>query len=179
MLKIDFSFRLQRYNLFVYIRISATLKIPPRISFPLFVRIISAETPPHKRKRHRQSFDYQCLLLILGNHVPVSSGAGGSRTPVQTRRKDAFYKLSLRLIVGAGMVRDTPGRRLSSEVSPQPRSAASAICPFMILRSGRWAEKLPGEHPRLRTLSARRDPQRLGCECIRSFAIYLASRVNF
>jgi len=34
-----------------------------------------------KRKRHRQSFDYQCLSLISGNHVPVSSGAGGNWPP--------------------------------------------------------------------------------------------------
>ena len=125
------------------------------------------------------TLEYEKRRAVIMTIRLFSSGAGGSRTPVQTRRKNAFYKFSLRLVVGAGMVRDTPGRRLSSNVSPQPRSAALAIYPFMILRSGRWAEKLPGEHPRLRTLSARRNPQRLRCECIRSFAIYLASRVNF
>jgi len=77
------------------------------------------------------------FLLISGNVSPVQSGAGGSRTLVQTRRKYAFYKFSHRLIVGGGMVRDGPKRRLSSKISPQPRSAASAISPFMILRSGR------------------------------------------
>ena len=69
--------------------------------------------------------------------LPFFCGAGGSRTLVQTRRKYAFYKFSHRLIVGDGMVRDTPGHRLSSKTSPQPRSATLAISPFMILRSGR------------------------------------------
>lgn len=69
--------------------------------------------------------------------LSFSCGAGGSRTLVQTRRKYAFYKFSHRLVVGGGMVRDGPKRRLSSKVSPQPRSAALAISPFMILRSGR------------------------------------------
>ncbi len=68
---------------------------------------------------------------------PFFCGAGGSRTLVQTCRKNAFYKLSLRLVVGFCMVRDGPHRSLSSEVSPQPRSAALAISPFMILRSRR------------------------------------------
>ena len=104
--------------------------------------------------------------FVLGSESPVQSGAGGSRTPVQTCRKYAFYKFSLRLVVGACLVRDTPCRRLSSKVSPRRRSYTSAISPFMTLRAGRWAEKLPGERPRLRTLSARRDPQQLSSECV-------------
>ena len=100
-------------------------------------RNLRDKTMPTDKKCTDNRLIISAFLLISGNWVPVQSGAGGSRTPVQTRRKDAFYKLSLRLIVGAGMVRDTPGRRLSSKISPQPRSAASAISPFMILRSGR------------------------------------------
>ncbi len=99
-------------------------------------------------------------------------GAGGSRTPVQTCRKIAFYKLSLRLLVGHRMVRDKPRGSLSSENFTHASKPALAICPFMTLLTGRWTEKLPGKRPRLQTLSARRDPQRLRCECIRIFAVY-------
>lgn len=49
-------------------------------------------------------------------------GAGGSRTLVQTSRKNAFYKFSLRLIVGCRMVRDQPYDSLSSKVSRMHRS---------------------------------------------------------
>ena len=137
MLKIDFSFRLQRYNLFVYIRISATIKIPPE-----YHSRSSSESYPqkHLHTKEKGTDNHQIISVFCcsrGAMSPVPSGAGGSRTPVQTRRKYAFYKFSLRLIVGGGMVRDGPKRRLSSKVSPQPRSAASAISPFMILRSGR------------------------------------------
>ena len=57
------------------------------------------------------------FLLILGNHVPVSSGAGGSRTRVQTCCKSAFYTFSHRLVVGNEQVRDGPTHRVSSEIS--------------------------------------------------------------
>ena len=60
-----------------------------------------------------------------GAMSPVQSGAGGSRTLVQTRRKYAFYKFSLRLVVGCCMVRDRPCSSLSSKTSLAHRSLRS------------------------------------------------------
>ena len=65
------------------------------------------------------------FLCVLGSCFPVQSGAGGSRTLVQTSRRDAFYKFSLRLVVGCCMVRDRPCSSLSSEISLTHRSLRS------------------------------------------------------
>ena len=98
----------------IFVRLSASFCIlladlhPPAVP--------SAPSGRYKPKRHRQSSDYQCLFLFLGSNFPFSSGAGGSRTPVQTCCKDAFYTFSLRLLVGAWQVRDQPTPRLSSEL---------------------------------------------------------------
>ena len=62
------------------------------------------------------------FLLFLRGKSPVQSGAGGSRTLVQTSRRNAFYKFSPRLIVGGCMARDEPDSRLSSEISLAHRS---------------------------------------------------------
>ena len=53
---------------------------------------------------------FLCKLLIINQLC----GVGGSRTLVQTCRRTAFYKFSLRLIVGYCTVRDQPHNSLSS-----------------------------------------------------------------
>ncbi len=84
-----------------------------------------------KAKMHRQSFDFQCIFfLFLGSYFSSFSGAGGSRTLVQTCCKSAFYMFSLGLIVGNREVPDQPACRLSSKVSLPHRSLRSLACHF-------------------------------------------------
>ena len=70
------------------------------------------------------------FYLFLRGKSLVQSGAGGSRTPVQTRCKSAFYMFSLGLIVGNREVPDQPACRLSSKVSLPHRSLRSLACHF-------------------------------------------------
>jgi len=58
------------------------------------------------------------------------SGAGGSRTRVQTCCKSAFYTFSHRLLVGAVQVRDQPTLRLSPKSSLTHRSLRSLSTPL-------------------------------------------------
>ena len=138
----------------------------------------TAPSGRYKPKRHRQSSDYQCLFLFLGSVFPVSSGAGGSRTPVQTCCKDAFYTFSLRLLVGAWQVRDQPTPRLSSEF--RSRIEACARYPSFYDTSDRTpgGGGLPGKHPVPRTLSGLRNSPRLGSESI-GVAIYWLRELVF
>lgn len=64
-------------------------------------------------------------MIFLTDYLPFLCGAGGSRTLVQTSRKNAFYKFSLRLLVGCRTVRDQPHDSLSSKFSLMYRSLHS------------------------------------------------------
>ena len=106
------------------------------------------------------------------------SGAGGSRTRVQTCCRDAFYTFSHRLVVGAWQVRDQPTLRLSSEL--RSRIEACARYPSLYDTSDRTPDGggLPGKHPVPRTLSGLRNSPRLGSESI-VVAIYWLRELVF
>ena len=87
-------------------------------------------------------------MLSLGK-VRFPSGAGGSRTRVQTCCKSAFYMFSRRLLVGFLQVRDQPTGRLSSKISPMHRSLHPLAKSFTTLLAGRRLAGLPGKRPRL------------------------------
>ena len=87
-----------------------------------------------KTKKHRYLFDYQCFnllfLWIFKVHFyldSVSSGAGGSRTLVQTRNNYAFYILILLLVFVPGKETDILIQTLSPWVSRRCRSFRVAI----------------------------------------------------
>lgn len=94
MLKIDFSFRLQRYNLFVYIRISATIKIPPE-----YHSCSSSESYPQKHLHtkekgtdNHQIISVFCCFREAISPFPVEPGG------VEPPSKHAARMLSTSLV---------------------------------------------------------------------------------
>ena len=67
------------------------------------------------------------FLCVSGNVFPVPSGAGRSRTAVQTVNRCAFYMLIRWLVVGAAPDVGTQGRPYPLLLSPACRGVAPAI----------------------------------------------------